>query len=179
MVCFVAIPHSYVIFMLSEGFEMECIHRCISQTSWWWSRSASLWAVSPPLLISLSFSSSVSTNCVCCDDCDPNLKTNVSFSSSSFYPKLSLWTWKLIFMPGCLWSSVKRKAGVYFTFYSALVANTRHIHNVGPQTWEKHLKNVNISAVASSAKSVQEMKWRSRPRPSSVLCPVGKGSSSR
>lgn len=36
----------YIIFMLYEGFEMECIHRCISQMSCCWSRRASLWAVS-------------------------------------------------------------------------------------------------------------------------------------
>lgn len=89
--------------MLYEGFEMECIHRCISQTSWWWSRSASLWAVSPLYIY---------------------FTARFFFSVNKFHyrrvfwfffnPQLSLWIWKLIFMPGCLWSYAKKKAGAYF-----------------------------------------------------------------
>lgn len=29
-------PSFYIVFMLYKGFEMECIHRCISQTSCCW-----------------------------------------------------------------------------------------------------------------------------------------------
>lgn len=36
----------YIVFMLYGGFEMECIHRCISQTSCCWSRRLSPRAVS-------------------------------------------------------------------------------------------------------------------------------------
>lgn len=44
-------------------------------------------------------------------DCYRNLKF-VSF----FDPQLSSLIWKLIFMPGCLWSFAKRKRGDDLTF---------------------------------------------------------------
>lgn len=83
MLCFSPTPHSYVliIFMLYEGFEMECIHRCISQTSWWWSRSVSLWAVSP-LFIHFTARFFLSVNkfhyrrVSCSQDHDSNLMIN-------------------------------------------------------------------------------------------------------
>lgn len=109
MLCFSPIPHSYVliIFMLYEGFEMECIHRCISQTSWWWSRSAFLWAVSP-LFIHFTARFFFSFN--------KFHYRRVSCLTRLFfvYPQLSLWILKLIFTPGYLWSYAKRKAGAYF-----------------------------------------------------------------
>lgn len=44
---------SCIVFMLYEGFEIECIHRCISQTSCCWSRRLSLCAVSYFLTLQL------------------------------------------------------------------------------------------------------------------------------
>lgn len=85
-------------------------------------------------------------------------------------------------MPGCLWSSARRKAGAYFiffkVFFSVEYTDTVHALAMSDNRTEKNI-NGNVSAAASSAKSVQEMKWRSRQRPSFVRCPVGKSSSSR
>lgn len=112
--CACSMHHNYVlfniIFMLYKGFEMECIHRCISQMSWCWLRSASLWAVSfvfilDSRVLKKSFRHGKVSHVL---ECHGKFKLFVLC-----YSQLCLLRWRRTFMPGCLWSSVKREVGLY------------------------------------------------------------------
>lgn len=103
----------FISYLLYEGFQMECIHRCISQTSCWWSKRASLWAVSHLLYVLTARFLFLLNNFHCREvshvlDHHWSLKFNMPCC-----PQRSSLIWKLIFMPGCLWSSAKRKTGGY------------------------------------------------------------------
>lgn len=95
--------------MLYKGFEMECIHRCISQMSCWWLRRAFLKAVSHVLFITHQ---SLLYYRV--------LHRKASHLLSSWKDKTDIYccfqlfslTWKLISMPECQWSFAKRRWGL-------------------------------------------------------------------